>query len=365
MFLLRVFFSFLFFAVVSYSWADRIENLASIQGVRHNQLLGYGLVIGLTNTGDQSATYADQSLKSLLNKYSINVPGNTNLNARNVAAVMVEAELPPFAKTGQTIDVTVSSIGNARSLRNGTLITTPLRGTDGSVYAIAQGSLIVSGVQASGLDGSSLTVNSTNVGLISNGATVERTVPNRFAESPYFTFNLLSPNFTTSARVAEVINKTFGKGIAMAVDATSIRVRAPADPSKRVDFISMVNNLDVTPSSPEARVVINSRTGTVVMSENVKVLPVAISEGSLVVNVSENQTVSQPPAFSGGETKVLQNSQIKIDKQQTALKVLDTGPTLNDIVRALNNVGASPRDLVQVLQLLKQAGALKSRLIIV
>ena len=365
---MRLLFKILLSAVllnfVSNVWADRIEDLTTIQGVRHNQLLGYGLVIGLTNTGDQN-TYTDQSLKSLLNKYSINLPGNTSLNSRNVAAVMVEAQLPSFAKPGQTIDVVISSIGNARSLRNGVLMTTPLMGTDGNIYAIAQGGLIVSGSQASGLDGSSIQVNSTNVGMIPNGATVERSVSNSFHDSTYFTFNLLDSNFTTSARVVDVINKTFGKGIALAIDATSIRVRAPKDESKRVDFISMVNNLDVTPSYPEAKVVINSRTGTVVMTENVRVLPVAISEGTLVVNVSENQTASQPAPFSSGETKILQNSQVKISKLQTALRVLETGPTLNDIVKALNDVGASPKDLVQVLQLLKQAGALKARLIVI
>lgn len=346
------------------AFADRIGDLTTIQGVRHNQLLGYGLVIGLTNTGDQNS-YTDQSLKSLLNKYSINVPGNTNLNARNVAAVMVEARLPAFAKPGQTLDVVVSSIGNAKSLRNGVLLTTPLRGTDGNIYALAQGGLIVSGAQASGLDGSSIHINSANVGMIPSGATVERMVDTSFQDTPHFTFNLLNSNFTTSARVVEVINKNFGDGVAMALDATSIQVRAPEDKSKRVDFISMVNNLDVKPSAPEAKVVINSRTGTIVMTENVRVLPVAISEGGLVVNVSENQTASQPQPFANGETKILQNSQIKINKLQTALSVLQTGPTLNDVVRALNDVGASPKDLVQTLQLLKQAGALRAKLIVI
>lgn len=346
-------------------YADRIKNLASIQGVRQNQLLGYGLVVGLTNTGDRNV-YTDQSLRSLLNQYSIFVPNNQNLDAQNVAAVMVEANLPPFAKPGEQIDVTVSSIGNARSLRNGTLITTQLKGADGEVYAIAQGNLVVSGVEARGLDGSTIHVNSTNVGIIPNGATVEKEVMNRFDSSRYLTFDLLRPSFTTSARVARAINRTFGGGIATPVDEASVRVRAPVNPNKRVDFVSMINNIEVTPAAPEAKVVVNSRTGTVVMTQDVRVLPVAISEGSIVVNVSENQTASQPAPFATrGETKVLQNSNIKIDKTQTQLKVLNTGPSLNQIVKALNDVGATPRDLVEILQLLKQSGALKARLIII
>lgn len=355
----------LLLSIMHTCYADRIKNLATIQGVRENQLLGYGLVVGLTNTGDRTV-YTDQSLRSLLNQYSIFVPAGQNLDARNVAAVMVEANLPAFAKPGQQIDVNVSSIGNARSLRNGTLITTQLRGADGQIYAIAQGNLIVSGIEATGLDGSSIHVNSTNVGIIPNGATVERTVANGFRSSPFITFDLLRSSFTTSARVARAINQTFGNGTATPIDSTSIRVRAPQGSGKRVDFVSMVNNIEVKPSAPEAKVVVNSRTGTVVMTEDVRVLPVAISEGSIVVNVSEKQTASQPSPFATrGETKVLINSQIKIDKTQTAIHVLNTGPSLNQIVKALNDVGATPRDLVEVLQLLKESGALKARLIII
>lgn len=347
------------------SFADRIKNLANIQGVRENQLLGYGLVIGLTNTGDRTV-YTDQSLRSLLNQYSIYVPPNQNLDARNVAAVMVEASLPPFAKPGQRIDVTVSSIGNAQSLRNGTLVTTQLLGADGQVYAVGQGNLIVSGVSARGLDGSSIHVNSTNVGIIPNGATVERSVSTGFGSSRYFTYNLLRPSFTTSARIARAINLKFGRGTATPIDSTSVKVKAPINPGRRVDFVSMVDNIKITPSKPQAKVVVNSRTGTVVMTDDVRVLPVAISEGDIVVNVSENQTASQPSPFSSrGETRVLNNSQIKIDQSQTALRVLNTGPSLNQIVKALNDVGATPRDLVEILQLLKKSGALKARLIII
>lgn len=347
------------------TFADRIKDLTNISGVRENHLLGYGLVIGLSNTGDRNI-YTDQSLKSLLNKYSINVPGNRNLNASNVAAVMVEADLPAFAKPGEKIDVSVSSIGSARSLRNGTLVTTQLRGEDGSIYAVAQGSLIVSGVEARGLDGSQIHVNSSNVGTIPDGATVEKTVSTRFRTAPFFTYNLKDKSFTTSARIARAINKKFGAGTAVAIDARSIRVRAPRNPSERVTFISIVNNLDVLPAQNEPKVIVNSRSGTVVMTENVRVLPVAISEGNLVVNVSETEVASQPAPFSRrGETKIIKNSNVKIDRQQTPLKVLKTGPTLNDIVKALNDVGASPSDLVQVLELLKKAGALKADLIVI
>ena len=354
----------LFLTITANVYADRIENLTNIAGVRHNQLLGYGLVVGLTNTGDTNV-YTDQSLRSLLNKYSIFVPSGQSLNARNVAAVMVEADLPPFAKPGQTIDVTVSSIGNARSLRNGTLITTQLKGADGNVYAVAQGNLVVSGIQARGLDGSSIHVNSTNVGIISNGATVERCVNTGFESSPFLTFDLEKPSFTTSMRIASVINKKFGKGTARPIDSASVRVNIPFHITDRVSFVSKINNLDVSPSKPEAKVVVNSRTGTVIMTEDVRVLPVAISEGDIVVNVSETQTASQPTPFSErGETKVLVNSQVKINKSQTALKVLNTGPSLNQIVKALNDVGATPRDLVEILELLKKAGALKARLVV-
>lgn len=360
----KIFISITIFCSVT-SYADKIRDLAVISGVRENHLLGYGLVIGLSNTGDRNI-YTDQSLKSLLNRYSINIPGNRNLNARNVAAVMVEANLPAFAKPGEKIDVSVSSIGSARSLRNGTLVTTQLRGEDGQVYAVAQGSLVVSGVEATGLDGSSIHVNAPNVGSIPAGATVERSVPSRFRTSRFFTYNLKDKSFLTSSRIARAINKKFGQGTAVAVDGRSISVRAPKNPAERVTFIAMVNNLNVSPSKPTARVVVNSRTGTVVMSENVRVLPVAISEGNLVVNVSETQAASQPAPFSRrGETRIIRNSNVKIDKQQTQLKVLKTGPTLNDIVRALNNVGATPTDLVQVLELLKKSGALKADLIVI
>lgn len=345
-------------------FADRIKNLTSIEGVRQNQLLGYGLVVGLTNTGDRNI-YTDQSLRSLLNKYSIYVPSGENLNASNVAAVMVEASLPPFAKPGQTIDVTVSSIGNARSLRNGTLITTQLLGANGRVYGVAQGNLIVSGAEAKGLDGSSIHINSTNVGIIPNGATVERSISTGFNQKPCITFDLLKSSFTTSERIAKAINKKFGVGTAKPIDSASVRVYFPFHITNRVQFVSKINHLDVTPSKPEAKVVVNSRTGTVIMTEDVRVLPVAISEGDIVVNVSETQTASQPSPFSSsGETRVLTNSQIKIRKSQTTLKVLNTGPSLNQIVKALNDVGATPRDLVEVLELLKKAGALKARLIV-
>lgn len=345
--------------------AARIKDITSISGVRENHLLGYGLVIGLSNSGDRNS-YTDVSLRSLLNKYSITAPAGRNLNARNVAAVMVEAELPAFAKPGQKIDVSVSSVGSARSLRNGTLVTTSLRGADGHVYAVAQGSLIVSGVEASGADGSHITVNAPNVGSIPGGATVERSVLNGFRTEPFFIYNLNRKSFATSARIAKAINRHFGAGTATPLDARSVRVKAPRNTNGRVDFIAMVNELKVIPGKEEPKVVVNSRTGTVVMSENVKVDPVAISEGNLVVNVSETEVVSQPLPFSKrGETKVVKNSNVKIDRQQTPLQVLRTGPTLNDVVRALNNVGASPTDLVQVLELLKKSGALKAKLIVI
>lgn len=348
--------------------ADRIKDLAQVQGVRTNQLIGYGLVVGLDGTGDQTsqAPFTVQSLKNMLAQLGVTVPPNVNPQLKNIAAVSVSAELPAFVKPGQTIDVTVSSIANAQSLRGGTLLMTPLRGVDGKIYAIAQGSLLVSGFGVRGRDGSKLTVNVPSAGRIPNGATVERSVPTLFDQGNFVVLNLNEPDFTTATRMVASINKEFGAGDATVIDGGSIRVRAPTDPTQRVAFLSMVDGLRVDPGSAPARVIINSRTGTVVISRNVRVSPVAVSHGSLSVSVKEQQSVSQPAPFSpNGQTTVLNNSTIQVNEGGHHMFLFDPGVKLDQIVRAVNEVGAAPSDLVAILEAMKEAGALHAQLIVI
>jgi flagellar P-ring protein precursor FlgI len=347
--------------------AERIKDLASIGGVRTNQLVGYGLVVGLDGTGDQTSQtqFTVQSLKSMLAQLGVVIPPNVNLQTKNTAAVMLHAELPPFIKTGQTIDVTVSSLGNSKSLRGGTLLMAPLKGVDGQVYAIAQGSLVVGGLGAEGSDGSKITVNVPSVGLIPNGATVERTVPSPFESSNVLVLNLNTADFTTASRLAESINQSIGAGTAEAVDAASIKVRAPLETANKVAFVSMLENLSVEPGEAPARVVINSRTGTVVIGNHVRVLPAAVSHGNLVVTITENPIVSQPGPFANGRTAVVPRSDINVSLEGNHMFMLKPGITLEEIVRAVNQVGAAPGDLVAILQALKQAGALSAELLVI
>lgn len=354
-------------AFANTAWAERIKDLAHLAGVRDNQLVGYGLVVGLDGSGDQTSQtpFTVQSLKNMLQQFGITLPPGTNPQLKNVAAVAVHASLPAFAKVGQTIDVTVSSIGNAKSLRGGTLLMVPLKGADGRVYAIAQGDLLVSGLNASGSDGSSITVNVPSVGSIPNGATVERTVQNPFHDGDYITFNLNRSDFTTANRLAEAINETVGSGIAQPVDSVSIRVSAPHDPAQRVAFASLVENIAVEPGESAARVIVNSRTGTVVIGAKVKILPAAVSHGSLVVTITEDTQVSQPGAFSSGRTAVTPQSDIDVGVAGNRMFLLDSGITLQEVVDAVNRVGATPGDLVAILQALKQAGALRAELMVI
>ncbi len=347
--------------------AERVRDLASVAGVRNNQLVGYGIVVGLDGTGDQTTQtpFTVQSIENMLEKFGVTLPANANPQLKNVAAVTVHATLPPFAQPGQTIDVTVSSIGNATSLRGGSLIMTPLQGADGQVYAIAQGSVLVSGFGAQGADGSSVTVNIPSSGRIPNGATVERAVPTNFDSQPFVTLNLDTPSFTTATRLTEVINKTFGTGTAEALDAVSIRVRAPMNPSQRTAYVATLQNLDVTPGTPPARVIINSRTGTVVISSQVRVMPAAVSSGSLSVTITEHYGVSQPNPFAAGSTEVVPHSSIDIRQQKAHMFKFPAGVNLDQIVRAVNSVGATPSDLVAILEALKEAGALHAQLIVI
>lgn len=346
------------------AYAERIKDIASIEGVRSNQLVGYGLVVGLDKSGDKT-TFTGQSLRNMLTRLGITLPPGIDPKAKNIAAVSVQAELPPFAKPGQAIDVTVSSLGDAKSLRGGTLLMSPLKGADGQVYAIAQGSLVVSGLSASGQDGSSVTVNNPNVGRIPNGATVERTVSSSFADGDALIFNLHTADFTTANRMSESINKVLGANTAKALDATSVRVRAPADPGQKVTFASVVENMVVIPDDAPARVIVNSRTGTVVINGKVRVQPAAVSHGSLTVTISEDPQVSQPNAFSNGQTAITPKSSIKVEEEKNHMFVFNPGVSLDEIVKAVNNVGAAPSDLVAILEALKSSGSLHAELIVI
>ncbi|MGQ9659960.1 MAG: flagellar basal body P-ring protein FlgI [Thermochromatium sp.] len=346
---------------------ERIKDLATIAGVRDNQLIGYGLVVGLDGTGDQTtqAPFSSQSLKNMLNQLGVRLPDGINPQTKNLAAVIVTADLPPFAKPGQRLDVTVSSLGNAKSLRGGTLLMTPLKGADGQVYAIAQGNLTVSGFGAGGADGSRITVNVPSVGRVPNGATVEREVPTSFNQGDHLTLNLRHPDFTTAYRMADVINATFGKEVAQALDGSSVQVRVPADPNQRVTFVSMLENLTLEAAEPPARVVINARTGTVVIGAGVTVRPAAITHGNLTVTISENPAVSQPGAFAGGQTAVVPQSNVAVEQDKNRMFLFQPGTALGDIVEAVNEVGAAPGDLVAILEALREAGALRAELIVI
>lgn len=347
--------------------AERVEDLASVAGVRSNQLIGYGIIVGLDGTGDQTTQtpFTIQSIENMLAQFGVTVPANANPMLQNVAAVTVHASLPPFSKPGQTIDVTVSSIGNAKSLRGGSLVMTPLRGADGQVYAMAQGSVLVSGFGVEGKDGSSITVNVPSSGRVPNGATVERAVPNNFDTTAYVTLNLNTPDFTTATRLTDAINKLLGAGTAESLDAVSVRVRAPIDPSQRIAYVSTLERLDIDPATPPARVIINSRTGTVVISSEVHVMAAAVASGSLTVTITERSDVSQPNAFSNGTTTVTPQSALNVKEEKAHMFEFPAGVNLNEIIRAVNSVGAAPGDLVAILEALKEAGALRAQLIVI
>jgi flagellar P-ring protein precursor FlgI len=344
--------------------ADRLKDLASIQGVRSNQLLGYGLVVGLSGTGD-SAPFTNQTFRNFMNKFGISLPVGVDPKLKNVAAVSITANLPPFAKPGQKIDVTVSSIGNAKSLRGGSLLMAPLKGADGRVYAISQGNLVVGGFGVDGADGSSIKVNVPSVGRIDNGATVERSVPSSFQRGDSLVLNLNDADFTTAKNVVDKINSLLGPGTAYAEDATSIRVKAPRDASQRVSFLSIIQNIDVKPGIEPARVVINSRTGTIVIGQNVRVLPAAVTHGSLSVTIKANNAVSQPSPLSKGSTVVVPQTTVSAKQGPSHMFKFGPAATLNEIVQAVNQVGAAPGDIMAILEALKQAGALKAELIVI
>lgn len=353
-----------FSVVAAPALADRLKDLARIDGVRNNQLVGYGLVVGLDGTGD-SAPFTNQTFRNMMNQFGVTLPPGVNPGLANVAAVTITASLPPFAKPGQELDITVSSIGNADSLRGGTLLMTPLKGADDQVYAMAQGNLVVGGFGADGADGSRITVNVPSVGRIPNGATIEREVNSPFTEGDTITFNLLRADFTTAKRVVEAINSALGPDMAYAHDATSVSVRAPRDPSQRVSFLSILENMDVEPAEDAAKVVINSRTGTIVVGKNVQVTAAAVTHGNLTVTIQENPEVEQPNPFTDADAEVEQNTQIAITEDPARMFQFGPAVTLNEIVQAVNQVGAAPGDVMAVLEALKTAGALRAELIVI
>ncbi|MBX2838325.1 MAG: flagellar basal body P-ring protein FlgI [Gammaproteobacteria bacterium] len=347
--------------------AERIKDIAAIAGVRDNPLLGYGLVVGLDGTGDQTSQvgFTEQSLRSMLTQYGVTIPPDITLQPKNVAAVSIHAVLPPFTKPGQQIDITVSSLGNSKSLRGGSLLMSPLRGADGEVYAIAQGNLAVGGLGIAGTDGSSVSINVPSVGRIPNGATVEKFVPSPFNESREIIFNLHQPDFTTAYRVVEAINTFLDMDAAVALDAVSIAVTAPSDVTQKVTFTGLIQELNVDPAQGAGKIIVNSRTGTIVIGSNVTVGPAAVTHGSLTVTINEDTTVSQPNPLSQGQTVAAPDTGISVEQENNRMFELGKGTTLSEIVQAINNVGAAPGDLVAILEALKQAGALRAELIII
>ena len=357
-------------------FADRLKDLVSVGGVRTNQLIGYGLVVGLQGTGDGAdISFTAQSLKSMLSKLGVSIDGPlfdfdtagrpaTQLEVDNVAAVLVTAELPAFAKPGQKIDINVSTIGVAESLRGGTLVVTPLRGVDGEVYAIAQGQITVTGVDAQAA-GNQVAIGTTTAGRVPDGAIVERMVETSFDKSEFLVLNVKDQDFTTTNEIINVINNSFGDGTASGIDGSSIRLRAPMDPTQRVSFMSLVENLDVTPGEPPARVVVNARTGTVVISTNVKVRAAAVTHGTITVTISATNEVSQPNPLSDGETQEIQNADIEVEEPENNMFLFQPGVDLREIVDAVNQVGATPSSLIAILEALKQSGSLQAELIVI
>ncbi|QYJ83702.1 flagellar basal body P-ring protein FlgI [Shewanella aegiceratis] len=346
------------------SSAQRIKDIANVQGVRSNQLIGYGLVVGLPGTGEKTR-YTEQTFKTMLKNFGINLPDNFRPKIKNVAVVAVSADMPAFIKPGQTLDVTVSSLGEAKSLRGGTLLQTFLKGVDGNVYAIAQGSMVVSGFSAEGLDGSKVIQNTPTVGRIPNGAIVERTVATPFSTGDHLTFNLRRADFSTAKRLADAINDLLGPGMARPLDAASVQVSAPRDVSQRVSFLATLENIEVEPASESAKVIVNSRTGTIVVGKDVRLLPAAVTHGGLTVTIAEATQVSQPNPLAGGNTVVTSDSTIDVSEADNRMFLFNPGTTLDELVRAVNLVGAAPSDVLAILEALKVAGALHGELIII
>lgn len=356
----------LLFLTAPESRAERLKDLAGIQGVRQNQLIGYGLVVGLDGSGDQTTQtpFTVQSIISMMQQLGVSIPVGTSLQLKNVAAVMVTTSLPPFAQPGQTLDVTVSSIGNAKSLRGGTLLMTPLKGADNQIYGMAQGNVLVGGVGASA-NGSKAQINHLSVGKISSGATVERSVASALGNGNMIQLELNTSDFSTASRVVEAINKRFGVDTAAAVDGRVIQVKAPVSNDQRVTFLGALENIDVTPAQTAAKVILNARTGSIVMNQSVTLDTCAISHGNLSIVINTDNAISQPNALAGGQTAATANSTVSIAKDAGQLMVLKAGASLSDVVKALNSIGATPQDLLAILQAMKASGALHADLEII
>jgi len=369
--IIRFFLSVIFLGLASLVSADRIKDLTSLAGVRSNQLVGYGVVVGLAGTGDGNTGITLQSMQSLVSRFGI-TSDLGGFNGDNAAAVMITANLPAFTKPGQTIDVTVSTVGGAASLKGGTLLMSPLLGADGETYAIAQGNVIVGGLGVEGADNSSLTVNIPTVGRIPKGASVERLVPTEFLDADFVILNLHQGDFTTANNITTAINETFGDGTAISLDTNSIRVVAPQDPTLKVGFVSVLENIEVVRSEPPAKIIVNSRTGTLVISGNVKVTPAAVSHGTLSVRVNEDVNVQGGDATAIGDgaqanagAQAIPDTEIVVEEQTAKAFLFDAGVSLNELVDAINAVGATPSDLVAILEALREAGALNAELIVI
>ena len=375
---MRLFYQFIFAITTlilsaQVSYADRLKDLTSIAGVRSNQLVGYGIVVGLAGSGDGNSGLTLQSMQSMVSRFGL-VTETSGLDGKNTAAVMVTAELPPFIKPGQTLDVTVSTLGKAKSLRGGTLLMTPLLGADGETYAVAQGNMVVGGLGVTGADGSSVIVNIPTVGRVPRGASVERMVESPFPESDNIILNLHQGDFSTALIVTEAINDIFGPDVAVPLDSTSVKVRSPKDLSQKVAFVSLLENIEVEPAPPKARVIVNARTGTIVIGGNVRVTPAAVTHGSLTVRINESQTVTPTGNTTVNENQVVSTpgdavatpeSEIGIDQENARAFIFDPGTELSTIVESINAVGSSAADLVAILEALREAGSLRAELIII
>lgn len=350
-------------ALAAPAQAERVKDLGSFQGLRANQLTGYGIVVGLAGTGDDSLEYSTQGMKGVASRFGLSLPPGVNPALKNAAAVMITAELPPFAKPGQRLDITVSAMGKAKSIRGGTLLMAPLRGADNEIYAMAQGNVAVGGLGVEGNDGSKVSVNIPSAGRIPGGATVERAVDAGFATTPQLVFNLAEADLTTAQRVAQAINGAMGN-IARATDAVSIAIEAPAGAETRSTLMSRIENLDVDPADAPARVIVNARTGTVVINGAVRISPAAVSHGKLTVAVKESPRVVQPEPYSRGRTETEESSDIRVQEEVRPMFNFAPGASLSDIVKAVNAIGAAPSDLVAILEALKQAGAMKAELVV-